>query len=162
MKQFTALLILMLLSGCDVSSNNSTPKVTASDPGTQQQQHQVLDATAEFLRLLDDGKSDQTWAAVSPVLKATTSEIIWSNEIKAARLGLGSLEKREPTTIGFTQHMPGGPAGNYAVAECVATFATGPVNEKVVFREDEKQWRVVGYFIHKQVSSGAENKKAPL
>lgn len=162
MRQFTVLLFLMLLSGCDVSFNKSTPKVTASEPGTQQQQHQVLDANAEFLQMLDDGKFDQTWATVSPLLKAKTSEIIWSNGIKAVRLGLGSLKKREPTTIGFTQQMPDAPAGNYAVVECVTTFATGSVNEKVVFREDEKQWRVVGYFIYKSVSLGAETKKTPL
>jgi hypothetical protein len=159
MKHFAALFFLMLLSGCDVSFNKSTPQVLASDPGTQEQQLQVHNAAVQFLRLLDDEKSDQTWAAVSPLLKATTSEIIWSNGIKTMRLGLGAIKERESLRIGFSGQMPDAPAGNYAVVECVATFATGPVREKVVFREDAKQWLVVGYFIHAGVTFGAETKK---
>ena len=77
---------VVLLGGCDISFNNSTPKVMASDPGTPQQQQQVLDTAVVFLELLDAGKADRTWPAVSPVLQAKTSELVWVNGLKALRL----------------------------------------------------------------------------
>jgi len=156
MKQFAVLLFLLMLCGCDVSINKEIPKVVASDPGTQQQQLQVINATVGFLQLLDDGKADQTWAVVSPSLKAVTSEMMWSNGIKAIRLGLGSLKERKSTAIGFTQHIPDLPDGSYAVVECESTFSTGQVKEKVIFRDDDKQWRVIGYFVNKHFSFGAK------
>ncbi len=160
MKPLAAVLLsLLLLSGCDV--NNAAPKIIADDPATEQQQHQVFDATVAFLHLLDDGKADQTWSVASPLLKASTSEFVWANGIKALRLGLGAYVERKSANIGFTSQMPGGPAGNYAVVECVTTFATGPATEKVVFREEGNQWRVVGYFVNKRIILSGDSTETP-
>lgn len=151
---------VVLLGGCDISFNNSTPKVMASDPGTPQQQQQVLDTAVVFLELLDAGKADRTWPAVSPVLQAKTSELVWVNGLKALRLGLGTLHKREPAAIGFTEQMPDAPAGKYALIEFASTFSTTTVREKVGFRNDDQQWRVVGYFFNKSVTFGGDQQKA--
>lgn len=44
--------ILAMLGGCDVSfnnnNNNNTPNVTATDPGTPQQQQRVFDTAVGF------------------------------------------------------------------------------------------------------------------
>lgn len=34
--------------------------------------------------------------------------------------------------------------------------------EKVVFREDDKQWRVAGYFVYKSFSIGGGNQESAL
>lgn len=152
MKPFIAALFsLVLLSGCDVSLNKPTPKVIASDAGTEQQQRQVYEAAVEFLQLLDNGKTSETWSTVSPALKATTHEMVWTGSLKALRLGLGSFKERTPAGIGFTDQMPEAPAGNYAVIEFNSTFAASSVTEKVLFRDDDKHWLVVGYFVNKSV-----------
>lgn len=162
MKLLTSMLFpLLLLSGCDFSFNNDTPKVIASDPSTEQQQRDVFNATVEFLRLLDSGHANLTWAAGSPLLKATTSELVWTNGIKAMRLGLGTFVERTSANIGFTTQMPDAPTGNYAVVECVTTFSRGPATEKVVFREDDSQWRVVGYFVNKRFNLSGNDQKTP-
>lgn len=152
---------IVLLGGCDISFNKSTPKVMASDPGTPQQQQQVFDAALVFLELLDAGKAEMTWPVVSPVLQAKTSERVWVNGLKALRLGLGVLQKREPAAIGFIEQMPDAPAGKYALIEFASTFSTTTVKEKVVFRNDDQHWRVVGYFFNKSVTFGGDKQKAP-
>lgn len=107
MKQLTAVLLSsLLLSGCDVSFNKNPPKVIASEPATEQQQRDVFNATVEFLRLLDSGSVDQTWPVASPLLKATTSETVWTAGIKAMRIGLGTFVERNSAQIGFTTQMP--------------------------------------------------------
>ncbi|EJM17014.1 hypothetical protein PMI21_02776 [Pseudomonas sp. GM18] len=106
MKHLAAvLLMLSLLSGCDISFNKIPPKVIASEPATKQQQRQVFEATVVFLQLLDSGKADQSWSLTSPLLKATTPEVIWSNTVKAMRLGLGTFVERKSANIGFTTHI---------------------------------------------------------
>ncbi|TFY87089.1 DUF4019 domain-containing protein [Pseudomonas nabeulensis] len=163
MKPLSAVLLsLVLLTGCDVSFNKPAPKALVSEPATEQQQRQVFNATVDFLRSLDAGSVDQTWPLSSPLLKATTSETVWTNGIKAMRLGLGTFVERQSAQIGFTTQMPDAPAGRYAIVECVTTFTTGPATEKVVLREDDSQWLVAGYSVNKRFFSTEDSdKKAP-
>ncbi|PIB42016.1 hypothetical protein AOA59_21905 [Pseudomonas sp. 2822-15] len=162
MKLYAAVLLAAaLLGGCDVSLNKPSPKVVASDPGTPQQQHQVFDSAAAFLMLLDAGEPAKTWAAASPVMQAKTSELAWVAGLKTLRLGLGSLQARKPESIGFIVDLPDAPAGRYAVIEFASTFATTNVKEKVIFRDDDTRWGVVGYFVHKSVTFGGDDKNAP-
>lgn len=162
MKQLTAMLcILTLLSACDVSFNKSPPEVTAiTDFGTELQQQQVADSTAIFFKLLDAGKIEQTWTDASPLLKAITSEVAWVNGLKATRLGLESFKDRGPLRIGFTKQLPDAPAGNYAVVECVSTFSGSTIKENVYFRNEDQQWRVVGYNVNRRFSLSSNDKKA--
>lgn len=132
--------ILTMLGGCDVSFNNNTPNVTATDPGTPQQQQRVFDTAVGFLGLLDAGTAEMTWPAVSPVLQAKTSKLMWASSLKGLRLGLGSFQRREPIAIGFIDQLPDAPAGNYAVIEFSSMFSTTSVQEKVIMRDDDKHW----------------------
>ncbi|QHF44981.1 hypothetical protein PspS35_14765 [Pseudomonas sp. S35] len=162
MKRFAVLWCsLALLSGCDISFNQNTPKVTATDPGTPQQQQQVFDTARAFLALLDAGTAQMTWPAVSPVLQAKTSQQVWVTSLKGLRLGLGSFQKREPVALGFIDQLPDAPAGNYAVIEFASTFAMTTVQEKVILRDDDKHWGIAGYFVHKRVDFADQDKKAP-
>lgn len=162
MKFYAAVLLTAaLLGGCDVSFNKPSPKVVATDPGTPQQQQQVFDTAVAFLMLLDAGEPAKTWTAASPVMQAKTSELAWVAGLKALRLGLGSLQARKPETVGFIVDLPDAPAGRYAVIEFASTFATTTVKEKVIFRDDDTRWGVVGYFVHKSVTFGGDDKKAP-
>lgn len=163
MKQICVVLLsLLLLCGCDVRFNTPPSKVLASEPATEQEQRQVFNATVEFLRLLDSGSVDQTWAVSSPSLKESTSEVIWTHGIKAMRFGLGPFVERKSAHIGFTTQMPDAPAGRYAIVECVSTFSTGPATEKVVLREDDSQWRVAGYSVNKRIlSTGSSDQQTP-
>lgn len=163
MKRFFALFFsLILLAGCDISFNEGAPKtVKLSDPGTEQQQHQVFEAAGRFVHLLDAGKVDETWAMLSPVFKARTSEAMWTNSIKGLRLGLGTLKEHGPVSMGFTNEMPDAPAGRYAVVDFQSTYSATTVQEKVVLREDDSQWLIVGYFVNKSVTWGDDTQKAP-
>lgn len=164
MKQFAVVLCaLMLLGGCNVSVNEGPPKkIMLSNPGTEQQQHQVFEAAGNFVHLLDAGKVDETWAILSPALKNNTSEFISTNTFKAMRLGLGTLKEHGPVTMGFTDQMPDAPAGYYAVVEFQSTYSVATVKEKVVLREDDGQWLIAGYFVEKSVIFGDNSKKTPL
>lgn len=102
-----------------------------------------------------------TWSVVSPTFQAKIPEPVWVNGLKALRIGLGSFNKREPLGFGFTDQMPDAPAGHYAVIEFASTFATTSVKEKVILRDDDERWGVVGYFVHKSVTFGGDDKKAP-
>lgn len=153
-------LLLMLLTGCDVSFNKTPPKAIASEPSTEEQQRKVFNATVKFLQLLDTDRVDQTWSISSPLLQATTSEMMWTNGIKAIRLSLGDYVERTSANIGFTTQMPDVPAGSYAVVECVTRFSTGPATENVVLRDDDSQWRVVGYSVNKRFFGSGESDKA--
>lgn len=163
MKRFFALFFsLILLAGCDISFNEGPPKtVTLSDPGTEQQQRQVFEAAGHFVHLLDAGKADETWAVLSPVFKAKTSEFIWTNSVKGLRLGLGELKEHGPVSMGFTDQMPDAPAGRYAVVDFQSTYSAATVQEKVILREDDSQWLIVGYFVNKSVTLGDEARKTP-
>ena len=69
--------------------------------------------------------------------------------------------RRNSNAIGFIDQMSDVPAGNYEVIEFASTFATTTVQEKVIVRDDDKHWGIVGYFVNMRVVFGEAAKKAP-
>ena len=73
--------------------------------------------------------------------------------------------RRNSNAIGFIDQMPDAPAENYAVIEFASTFAstfaTATVQEKVIVRDDDKHWGIVGYFVNMRVFSVRPPRKPP-
>lgn len=162
MKQcFAVLSSLLLIAGCDVSFNTNASgtqasTVVVSDPGSEQQQRLVVDTAVQFLMLLDDGRTDMTWATAGSALKATTTESNWVKGIGTLRMGLGELKQRDRAQITFTKQLPDAPPGHYAAVQTQSAFSNLTVTEAVLLVEENEQWRVVGYNLSKTVEVAAK------
>jgi hypothetical protein len=148
---------VLLLGGCSVSFNNGAANEATSTPGTAAQQKVVTAAAVAFLKQLDAGLVENTWATASSVLRSATSQDTWVTGIGAFRSTVGAFKSRKLKGIGFTNTVSGAPAGEYAAVAFDSAFSNATVEEKVVIRKENGQWRVVGYFMSKKFSVGGQS-----
>lgn len=109
----------------------------------------ALEASAEWLGLLDAGKYNESWTRAGSDFRQSLDKADWARRMAAARKALGANTSRKP--IDARQAEPGGAAG--AAGECmVILFGAGYekvsyTTETLTLCREGGQWRVAGYFI---------------
>ena len=118
--------------------------VTAAADPTQQ----VIDAARSWLRLIDDGKYDQSWNEASKLFRERVTQAQWATEVRAAREPLGAVESRAAPTVREVTSLPGVPDARYAILEFHSKFQhKADAVETVTMVMDDGTWKPAGYFI---------------
>jgi serine/threonine protein kinase len=99
-----------------------------------------------WLRLSDETRYAENWAATSPRFKKTLSESQWERALKSLRAPLGTVLERHFTT---SQQLPGAPDGPHLVLQFATRFENKlDAVETVTFtRDTDGIWRASGYYI---------------
>ncbi len=107
-------------------------------------------AATEFFSLVDAGKYQESWDACSAYLKNEVEEPVWSKRLAAVRTVAGALIDRKQKDYTYTNNVGDSiPVGEYMVYHFDSQFANKDhlVETVTVMLEEDKHWRIAGYFI---------------
>jgi hypothetical protein len=133
------LLICSMLPGAAdaASSNHAGAKASA------------VKAANAWLKVIDEGKYDDSWKDASSYFRSHVSEKQWAQQVGPARGSLGAVVSRKVTATKYLSTMAGAPDGQYVVILYETSFA----HKKSAFEtvtpmlESDGRWRVSGYYI---------------
>jgi len=148
--------LLVLLAGCRVSFTPSQDdKLPAPTAGTAEEREAVRLAAEGYLALIDSRQYAKTWESAGPVLKDMTNETLWVNTLRLARK-MSLPEERKLQGFGFNTRVDNrAPEGEYVVVQYIGQEGSTTATEKMVLQRHEGQWKIIGYFVHKQVKFNA-------
>ena len=112
--------------------------------------HAPAQVGRNWLRLLDQGKYEESWNQASMLVKKNVKKVDFIRHAERSRLPLGTLKDRKIKLIQPANKLPGAPEGQYLLMTFTTYFHNKEqaVTEMVMLQKDpDNQWRVAGYFI---------------
>ena len=107
-----------------------------------------LKAAEQWLALVDDGKSNESWERGASMLKGAIDKAGWAAAVEQARGPLGPLSSRNYSGDRRLSELAGAPPGDYLVIQYASSFENRKGLTEVVTLVDEGgQWKVAGYFV---------------
>lgn len=140
------------VTGAAAESVNKGKASGTVQGGTAEQQLEVAKAADGFLKQLDAGAFELTWAQASPHLHGLSSEAEWLKLLRLLRAAVGKFQGRTLTGVGFTDTVDRVPPGEYVAVQFTSEFSAVNVKEDVVMHKDSGQWKVMGYFLSKPIT----------
>ncbi len=109
----------------------------------------AVKAATEWLKIIDDGKYDDSWKDASSFFKSHVSEEQWAQQVGPARGSLGAVVARKVKSAMYLTTMPGAPDGQYVVIQYQTTFAhkKSAIETVTPMLDSDGRWRVSGYYI---------------
>lgn len=107
-------------------------------------------AASEFLALVDAGKFDQSWQVSAHVMKEKITQADWNKHLAASRQRTGAIVARQEPELSYATMAADSTAkGEYIVLLYSSDFGqVKDLSETItVMLEEDKVWRVAGYFI---------------
>lgn len=106
-------------------------------------------AAGAWVRLIDEGKYDESWDQAAHIFKDRVTKETWAKNVKAVREPFGKVVSRNLGDTQYLKHMPGAPDGEYVMMRLDGSFANRKDTTETVIATKEKdgEWRVSGYFI---------------
>ncbi|MFH1730284.1 MAG: DUF4019 domain-containing protein [Planctomycetota bacterium] len=108
-----------------------------------------VEAADKWLKLMDDGKYEESWDETGEYLKAVIPKQRWTEGVAPARRVMGKLVSRTVSSTQYATTLPGAPDGEYVLVQYQTVFENkkAAVEAVTVSREKDGAWRVSGYFI---------------
>jgi hypothetical protein len=118
---------------------------TAQQPGAEA----ARKAAESWVVLIDSGKYAESWDEASTSFKQAITKDKWEEAVKQARAPLGKFKSRVFSLSQFVKDPPNSPPGDYYILQFTSDFENrnGATETIVVVHQNEKEWRVAGYFI---------------
>ncbi len=105
-------------------------------------------ASADWLKLVDDGKYGDSWDQGAVIFKLTMPKDEWNLYLSKVRGNEGSVSSREIADQRVSTNPQGLPQGSYIVMVYDTKFSNGnSANELVTLQNEDGTWRVMGYYI---------------
>src|SRR5512143_568699 len=79
-------------------------------------------AAESWLKLVDQGKYDDSWAQAAALFKGKVTREQWQQAAAGARAPLGKLVSRTLKSRQYTETLPGAPDGKYVVIQFDAIY----------------------------------------
>jgi hypothetical protein len=111
--------------------------------------HPALAAATSWLKVVDEGKYEQSWKEAAPLFQKAVTAEAWGKQVEAARSPFGKVLSRKPASMNPQKTMPGAPDGEYVVIQFETSFekkASG-VETVTPMKAPDGAWRVAGYYI---------------
>lgn len=144
MKAIASRLLLVLGFACFAAGVQGQ---AISDPGDPVESATTTALANKFVKLVDQGKTAETWALTGPILRGMSTQPEWEAALKSMRKADAPLKARELTAALFTKVIEGAPDGHYFVVFFASTFGDSKYEEKVIYSLAKGQWKIEGYFI---------------
>ncbi|MGX7896322.1 helix-turn-helix domain-containing protein [Tsuneonella sp. HG222] len=118
------------------------PRAT-TDPAMLAASPQVAAALA-FLRLVDAGEWDASYAKTGPAFRTLNSAKVWADTNESVRVPLGKVVSRKVVS----EEMVPAPPSSYQMVKFETTFANkADTLETLTLVRDAEGWKVVGYIV---------------
>ena len=112
----------------------------------------AIAVAGNFLKTLDEGNASATWPNLSDQLKSRVSQSTWTRTLVGLRLAVGSVKKRNLQGAVFMTKLADAPVGQYYIIQFNTDFANVSAGEKVVLSLEHGEWKMLGYFLSRNVS----------
>lgn len=140
------------VTGAAAENGNKGKAEGTVTTGTAEQQLEVAKAADGFLKQLDAGAFEGTWAQGSPHLRRMGSESEWLRLLRFVRAAAGEFQSRTLSRVGFTDTVENVPPGEYVAVQFTSEFSAINVKEDVVMHKEGGRWKVMGYFVSKPIT----------
>lgn len=109
----------------------------------------AISTAKDWLKLVDDGKYDESWENASDFLKKAVTKEKLSESLKAAREPFGKVIKRSVKSSQYATSLPGAPDGEYVVIQFNTQFENKKEAIETItpMKEKDGSWKVSGYYI---------------
>ena len=124
-----------------IAATAAAAAATPADPSKE--------AALGWLALVDGGRYGESWDRSGTMFRTAVTREDWARQLGAVRSPLGAVSKRTVSHSQRASSLPGAPDGEYVVFSLDTSFAKkrSAVETVTVVREDDGEWRVVGYYI---------------
>jgi hypothetical protein len=118
-------------------------------PAQDSPQEEALEAARSWVALVDSEEYRESWDEAARSFQASVTPEAWSAQLSAGRAQVGAVEERGDPRVEAMVDPPGAPPGEYVQVIFRSRYSgAGYLMENVVLtREEDRGWRVVGYFI---------------
>ena len=153
------LVALAVLAGCPPRAESPPPTTATAPPetaaptpsagGNAEAEEAAVAAADAWLKLVDGGKYDESWAQMPEFAKKLASQADFAEQVGAVRNAMGELESRKVKSTQYATSLPGAPDGEYVVIQYEASFAKkkSAIETVTPMKDADGTWRVSGYFI---------------
>jgi hypothetical protein len=109
----------------------------------------AVQATEQWLGLVDAGKYGESWDAAAPMLKNTTGRKDWIAYLKDKRERLGKVASRKLLKADPLKNVPGLPPGQFVGMQYLTAFEKLKKGVEVVVPvlDQDGKWRVSEYVV---------------
>ena len=106
-------------------------------------------AAESWLKLVDEGKHDESWDKAAKLFKGAVTKEQWAMALTGVRGPLGKLVSRKIKSREYMEKVPGGPDGKYVVIQYDTVFEkkASAVETVTPMVDPDGVWRVSGYYI---------------
>lgn len=134
-----------LLGLFDPLSAQQTERVTESSQAIRA----AVTAAESWLDMIDGGRYEIARDSAGAELRDVVTGPAWERRISTVRQGIGTLHERSVEATEETDSLPGGEEGDYVVVTFDSSFGvlTEAVETVIVSRQDDGEWRPIGYFV---------------
>jgi len=130
-----AIVVAVALVGCQRSGKTEAERAATK-------------AADAWLKLLDDGKYDETWQQASSAIQQAVDQAKWRETMTATEALLGKVRSRKVQTAQYMTSVPGAPPGEYVVIDYATDCEKRPGTViRVTPTKENGVWRVAGYVI---------------
>lgn len=126
-------------------SAQQTERVTESSQAIRA----AVTAAEAWLDMIDGGRYETARDSAGEELRDVVTVAAWERRISSVRQGIGALHDRSVGTTEQTDSLPGGDEGEYVVVTFDSSFGVlaEAVETVIVSRQDDGEWRPIGYFV---------------
>jgi hypothetical protein len=113
------------------------------------QKEASIKASEVWLKLLQEGKFEDSWNESSPYFKSQVTKDIWTKQISLIYSKLGKLKSRKFLSAAYAKKLPNAPDGKYFILRFSASFEQKPkvVETIVPMLTKDGHWKISGYFL---------------
>ena len=136
-----SMLLMSLVGATMLPSARATDQAAAAKAASS--------AAEDWLKLVDQGDYQASYAQASRVSQSAVSAEQWSQGIGAGRKLLGAVISRQQKSATYATSLPGAPDGQYVVIKYDTSFEKkkSAVETVTPMMDSDGHWRVSGYFI---------------
>ena len=126
------------------------------EKGSAEESAAVAAQAQRRIKSLDAGEHGQAWDQAARPFQELTPRPVFIAGIKSMRGMVGEAKARAILGVGFTKELQDAPPGYYAAVVFETNFANANgVEEKLVFFNQNGQWRLAGYFLKKRTAASS-------
>ena len=109
----------------------------------------AIEAAETWLKLVDEGQYEQSWAQAAEFFRKNVSREQWMTALNGVRKPLGKVLSRKVLNSTYTTALPGAPDGQYVIIQFETSFENkqNAVETVTPMLDTDGQWRVSGYYI---------------
>lgn len=117
---------------------------------TPEKESGAIEAMQLWLKLVDEGNYEQSWADACQYFKGMVKQDQWEQAMKGARQPLGRVLSRNLKNAEYKTSLPGAPDGEFVVIMFETSFENkrSAIETVTAMVEKDGMWRVAGYFIN--------------